>query len=407
MRRRNTAAAVATLVVAAAAALAAFGSTDSRPATAESDDASALAAEGIAFVDKARTESDPTNYPRADDALNRSLQLRPDGNWEALAGKAALAAGRHDFAGALAFAEQAKGLNPTNPFIRGVLVDALTELGRYAEAVEAAQQMVDLKPNFSSFARVSYLRELHGDVDGALAAMADALQSASAPGDRAFAAYYLGEIEWSRGDVDAAERHYRFALRADPTATNAQAGLARVAAARGDLAGAVVGFEKVVAAFPDPEVLKELAELSTATGRPDLAEERLAAAERSNADQAANGVDVNLETALFSADLRRELARGLAAAEDEWRRRQSVHVADALAWQLHAHGRDEEALEYTDRALALGTRSALFRFHRAEILWALGRTSEARADYATALAINPNFSFVYRATALARAESVR
>jgi Flp pilus assembly protein TadD len=72
-----------------------------------------------------------------------------------------------------------------------------------------------------------------------------------------------------------------------------------------------------------------------------------------------------------------------------------VFVADALAWQLHAAGRDREALVHADEALRLGTRNALFHFHRAMIESALGRRDAARADFQSALAINPHFSVIH------------
>ena len=64
----------------------------------------------------------------------------------------------------------------------GPLVDAYVELGRYGAAERALQAMVDRKPEFAGFTRVSYLRELHGDLPGALAALrARAERAATAP----------------------------------------------------------------------------------------------------------------------------------------------------------------------------------------------------------------------------------
>jgi tetratricopeptide (TPR) repeat protein len=362
-------------------------------------DAGAFAALGAAYVNEARISSDPSAYGKAERALDRSVALQPDGNWQALAGQAALAAGRHDFGTALAFAEQARALQPQSSFILGITVDALTELGRYPEAVDATQAMVDLRPNLGSYARVSYQRELHGDVEGAVEAMELARQASSSAADIAFAEYYLGELAWHRGDVDNAAGHYRSALRADPTAVQALAGLGKVSAARGDIDRAIARYERAVATFPDPEVIKELGELYVVAGQPRLAEKRFGQAAAANAEQAAGGVDINLETALFSADHGVKLDDGLAAARAEWDRRHSVHVADALAWQLFAHGNYDEALTYANEALRLGTKSAQFHFHRAEIERALGQHDRARADYRTALSINPHFSFLHEARA--------
>lgn len=360
---------------------------------ANPDDWQAWAALGAAYVDRAKNGADPSAYPLAEAALDRADALRAEPTWEIVAGRAALAAGRHDFGLALELAEQAEALKPLSAFIAGVRVDALTELGRYDEAVAAAQRMVDLRPDLSSLARVSYQRELHGDLDGAVDAMEAAMRAAGTTADRSFAAYHLGEIEWSRGRLGAAATHYADALRHDPGAASAIAGLGKVDAARGNLASAIERYNAATKSFLDPELLKELGELHLAAGEPRAAERAFAAAAHANAQQARFGVGVNLEIALLSADLDRDLDAGLAAAEAEWARRQSVHVADALAWQLFRNGRYEEALAMSDQALRIGTRHAGFHFHRAEILRALGRVADAGREYDAARSMNPHFSF--------------
>lgn len=353
----------------------------------------AWAALGSEYVTEARVASDPANYPKAEAALSRSLAINGGiENWEAVAGQGALAAGRHDFATALRFAEQAQRVKPNSSFIAGIVVDSLTELGRYPEAAAAAQAMVDLKPNMPSYARVSYQRELRGDVAGAIDAMLLARQAAGSAADQAFAEFYLGELEWNHGALEAAEAHFRTVLRLDPAAASAIAGLGKVKAARGDLPGAIDHYRDAVAVFPDPELLKELGDLYAVTGQDSQAGQAYADSERQNERQAANEVDVNLERALASADRGVGLDRGLAAAEAEWALRHSVHVADALGWQLLVNGRPAEALAYADHALSIGTRNASFHFHRAEIHRALGNRTAALADYEQAIAINPHFS---------------
>ena len=114
-----------------------------------------------------------------------------------------------------------------------------------------------------------------------------------------------------------------------------------------------------MARSPLPEYVAELANLYLALGRParPASSSALLAVQRKLAE--ANGVNGDLELALSSADHRLDLPAGLAAAEAEWSRRKSIHAADALAWQLHAHGRSAEALAYADKALGLDTRNAL------------------------------------------------
>jgi len=101
-----------------------------------------------------------------DEALKRDPQ-----NVEALIGAGTLANARHQFREALQLGEQAKAINPTVPRIYGVIADAQTELGLYDDAVQTLQTMIDMRPDLSSYSRISYARELHGDIEGAVEAM--------------------------------------------------------------------------------------------------------------------------------------------------------------------------------------------------------------------------------------------
>ena len=79
-------------------------------------------------------------------------------------------------------------------------------------------------------------------------------------------------------------------------------------------------------------------------------------------------------------------------ASNEWQRRHFADVADALAWALHADGRDAAAMPYARTAGALGARNAKYAFHLGMIELALGNAAAARADLGHARDINPNFS---------------
>jgi tetratricopeptide (TPR) repeat protein len=107
-----------------------------------------------------------------------------------------------------------------------------------------------------------------------------------------------------------------------------------------------------------------------------------------------NGVNLDLEHALFEAD-HGDARVALRSARAEWERRRSVHVADALAWALYANGRYREAADFSARALALGTPNASFRFHAGMIHLRLGDRDAARRFLADAVATNPYFSIRY------------
>ncbi|CAN5293363.1 hypothetical protein BH20ACT24_BH20ACT24_17990 [soil metagenome] len=359
------------------------------------EDWESYASLGLAYVQQARITADPSYYPRAEAALDRSLSLHASNNVSAMIGMGTLALARHEFDEALAWGERARDTNATVPAVHGVVGDALIELGRYPEAFAALQQMVDLRPDLSSYARASYARELQGDVEGALAIMRQAFDSAGSRADTAWTLHQLGELYFNSGSLDLAEQHYRRAISADETFVPAKAGVAKVAAARGRMDAAIDSYAEIVQTYPLPEYVIALADLYTATGRTSEAELQFALLEAEETLLRANGVNVDLEFALFSADHRIDLEAGLAAAEGEWARRKSVHVADALAWQLYAHERFPEALRMSEEALRLGTESALFLFHRGMIEHALGNDDDARRDLARAIEINPHFSVLW------------
>jgi tetratricopeptide (TPR) repeat protein len=354
---------------------------------------------GLAYVQQARVTADPTYYPKAEGVLTRSLDLNRDENFVGLTGLGALALARHDFAGAFKWGKEARAVNPYNGNVYGVIGDSLVELGRYAKAFRTIQRMVDLKPDLGSYARVSYARELQGDVRGAIQAMRLALGAAGTPEDASWLSYQLGELYWNSGRPDRAAVYYHRALQFDATFLPPRAGLAKAAWARGDVARAIAGYRWVVARYPLPEYVIALGDLYTLAGRPHAAASQhdlLRAEERL---YRSNGVNVDLELALFDADHGRPKA-GLTAARAEWRRRHSVQVADALAWALYRNGRSEAAVPYVRRALSLGMRNALFFFHAGMIDLALGRADDGRANLQRALAINPHFSIQHASTAM-------
>ncbi|WP_225320482.1 tetratricopeptide repeat protein [Streptomyces luteolifulvus] len=348
---------------------------------------------GLAYVEQARTKGDPARYPQAERALKRSLALQPD-NEQALAGRAALAAARHDFNNALAHAEQALEQNPYSERALCSRIDALVELGRYDEASKAAVTADSRRPGVPVFTRYAYVHELRGDVRTARSVLERALATAATPGDIAYVATALGQLAWNQGDYGTALNYYARALAADENYLPALEGRARARSASGDRAAAIKGMEDVVSRSPLPGPLVELGELYEdrgAAGDREKAEAQYALVDAWTALARANGVNADLDTALAAADHGDKRA-ALRAARAEWARRHTVHTADALAWALHVNGRDTEALPYARRATATGYRNASFLYHRGVIERATGHDKEARTSLRSALKLNPGFS---------------
>ena len=177
-----------------------------------------------------------TTAPRARCAA--ALELAPR-NAAALTERGALELSRHDFRGGLRDAPAARRLAPDGRKPFGVLVDALVELGRYGQAERALQEMVDRKPDLAAYARVSYFRELHGDLDGARDALRAAVtRRRRGGGERRLRPDAARPPRPARGRL-AAPRATREALVRFP-ATRRRARRSRACeVARGDLRGAI------------------------------------------------------------------------------------------------------------------------------------------------------------------------
>jgi len=358
-----------------------------------------LAALGEAYLQKARETGNPAYYPKAETLLRRALELAP-GSVEALTGMGALALARHQFAEALDWGQRAVQASPHRAAAYGVVADALVELGRYEEAVTVVQTMVDIRPDQAAYARVSYLRELYGDVEGAIEVMRKAV-SAGAPNSEgtAYVQVQLGVLLFTVGRFAEAEREFQIALQRVPNYGRALAGLGLVRASQGDDAAAIDLLTKAVEVMPLPEYVIALGDLYERAGRVEEAQRQYELARALARLQQASGTDLDVELALFEADHGTVDDAAVARAHSAYARRPSIHAADALAWTLYRAGRPAEAEPYAREALRLGTKDPLKLYHAGMIAHALGRTGQARAWLEQALTLNPQFSILYAAEA--------
>lgn len=362
------------------------------------DDDSAWAALGVAYVERARATADPSYYPKAEGALERSLKLQGADNFVAAAGMAALANARHDFAGALDWAQRGLDINPSNANLYGTLSDAETQLGRYADALASTQRMVDLSPDTASLARASYTWELRGDLEQARALMQRAHDDALTPAQRAFTLYYLGDLALQGGDATGALSQYEAGQRADPSYAPLLEGRARALLALGRTEEAQRDLAEAVDRLPLPGYVLAYGELLESLGRSHEADRQYALFRTEQKLFEANGVVVDVEAVLFEAD-HGDAGQAVLAAEAGLRTRPFIEMDDASAWALHRAGRDSEALVAVTRALALGTRNPLFEFHAGMIENALGHTEAGRRHLDAALAMNPAFHPLHARTA--------
>jgi len=335
------------------------------------EDLQAYALLGQALLHQVRESGDSSLYARADNAFTEALDRDPD-YLDALIGKGILAAALHDFEDAIEWAQRAQAINPWRAETLGILVDAYVELGRYDEAVEITQQMVDLRPSLDSYSRVSYIRELYGDIDGAKESMQAAVD-AGVPGTEPvlWSQIQLANLYLSQDDFANAEQLYQATLMARPDYLYGKAGLANLAIKQGDYAAAVEILEPVTTQLPLPEFIIKLADAYEAMGMTEEAEaerDLVRIIQQLNEDA---GMNMDLELAAFEVEYGPDPEASLELAQSAYDRQPTIFAADTLAWALYKNGQYEEAKQYSDEALRLGTKDPLLYEHAAEIEKAL------------------------------------
>ena len=346
---------------------------------------------GFALVQLVRETGDASGYARAEVAFREASELDP-ADPLVLVGIGAVQLGRHEFGAALDTGRQAVALDPELSAAHGVVVDALVELGRYEEAVDSLQVMVDLRADLASLARVSYLRELYGDLPGALEAMLGAARAGSVePEGQAYVGAILGTLlVWNGRPAEAREAWER-SLALVPGYAPALAGLGRLATADGDHVAAIEAFRAAADALPLPEHVIALGESTLLAGDRERAADAFALARLQTRLLQAAGVGTDLELALFEAD-HGDPALALELATRAYEERRTIRTADALAWALHRNGRSRDAVPLAEEALRLGTRDPLLRYHAGAIAAAMGDDDRARDDLALALEVDAGFS---------------
>jgi tetratricopeptide (TPR) repeat protein len=313
-----------------------------------------------AYMQKARETADFNFNAHADAAITRSLKIDPD-NYDGLKLRTKLQLTYHRFAEALETTHQLQAFRNDDHDVWGQMTDALVELGDYPAAVKAAQTMVDLRPDSASYARVSYLRSLHGDTQGAIDAMTAALKSANPndPEGVAWCHVQLGNELTNAGKLEEAEREFDIALRIFPNHSLALQSKARARVAAGDLNEAVAIYEREP---NSADAAQALGDLFIRLGKPDAAKaafEKFENLERENAALERSWRHmVN-----FWLDHDQNLAEALKLASTEYESRKDIFTCDSLAWALFKNGRVADAKKVIREALRTGTKDQRINDH--------------------------------------------
>ena len=336
---------------------------------------------GWAFVAKARASYDPGFYKMAEQCA-LCMESKKPGSSEALLLRGHVLHNLHRFGEAEVLARKlvaGRGLW----FDYGLLGDVLLEQGELAEAVDAYQQMMDQKPSPQAYCRSAHVRWLTGDLPGAMELMRMAAGASGSvdPESAAWAHARLALFKLQAGSSAKASSLVDGALVLRPDYAPALLVRGRILLAEGDHAEAVRSLREAARLNPLPEYQWVLLDALAAAGH----REEAAVVEARLMERGA--LDDPRTFALYLATTGKDAGRALALAEKELEVRADVFTLDALAWALHASGRQDEARKLSVRALSEGTEDARLFLHAGAIAAAAGDTEEAERFLGRAVAI--------------------
>jgi len=344
----------------------------------------------LALSRRARETSDVKFYNDAEAALQKSFEISP-GNFDGERIHVWLLLGKHEFAAALQEGTKLNRKMPDDVMIYGFLTDANVELGNYDAAEAACQRMLDLRTgNLPAVTRAAYLRELFGNVDGALELMNMAFQSTppAQAEDGAWILTQMAHLQLATGNLDKSEKLLRQALAMFPGYHYALGNLAKVRIQQKRYAEAVELLRQRYHAAPHAENLYDLAEALQLAGRTDEAQKAFAEFEQKSLAETNRGDNSNHELIFYYADHANQPAKALEVAQREIARRHDVFTLDAYAWALYVNGQYAEARKRIETALEVGIRDGKIFRHAGEIALKAGDEPAAERYLREAVQLN-------------------
>jgi len=351
------------------------------------------------YIQEARVSGRHHDYfPIADGILAEIFRRSPD-NFEANVLASGMMMTKHDFTDAKKTIEKAIAKNPYNSGAYGVLCDANVELGNYDEAVKAVDKMMNARPDLRSYARASYLRELHGDRNGAIEAMKMAADAgASGEENREWALYNLGNIFLNWGKLDTAEFIYKGILEERPNYAYAMSGLAMISAARKNYGEAVEWLVQAAHVLPEHIFVEQLADIYQAMGQTESAHEMEQKAISAFMLHEKDGWNVDREYALFCLNHNINIPEATKRAESQYKIRPSnIDAADTYAWALYKSGSAANAVPVIEQALQMKSINSNLHYHAGMIYAKADNSEKAISELKSAL--NENLAVIAQSDA--------
>ena len=318
-------------------------------------------------------------------------------NFNGLVFKSLIYMSQHHFADGLVVAHKAQQINPYNAYVYGLLVDGNVEMGNYDTAVAYADKMVAVRPDLTSYSRVSYLREIFGDYPAAINAMKMAVE-AGGPGDEhtEWTRYQLANLYQKTGDYKKADTLYEESLSMRPNYAYALSGIAQIEMASKNYAKAISLYQKADSLVDDYAIKEELVDAYQQSG------------EKAKANQLSKEVidelNANSQAAVTNQNLGhyadRELAyaylkigdndKALEHAMMEYNRRpNNIDVNETVAWVYYCKADYAKAVPYINTALRTHSKNPILLSRAALIYYKSGNTPLAKATIAETSLQNP------------------
>ena len=333
----------------------------------------------MAYVQESRVTGDHAYYDEATLRLVAEVLEKEPQNFEALSIKATVLLSQHHFSEALTESLNVVKLNPDAAFGYGLLCDAYVELGNYDEAVKSADKMNELRPDLRSYSRIAYLREIHGDYDGAKKAMEMAVKAGITGFEQTeWCRTQLGKLYEQTGDLANAEKEYKIALEVRPDYAFALAGMGRLATLKGNYTEGVSLLEQATKNMNDPSFYDYTSDayyLGNQRAKAEEVAKKLIATLGGYHNESPNDkhdttipqhghyTDKELAEAYLKIS---DLSHALSHVTLEYQRRpDNIDVNELMAWVLYKNGDNGQALTHIEKAMRTGSQ-------KPSLLWKAG-----------------------------------
>jgi tetratricopeptide (TPR) repeat protein len=348
------------------------------------------------YIQEARNTGNFNYYNEAALKCISAVLEKDSKNFEALTFKATILLSQHRFSDGLAIATEVQKLYPYNAYVYGLLVDSYVESGKYKEAIEAADKMISIRPDNRSYSRIAYLREIHGDLTGAMEAMKLAVDAGS-PGDEntEWCRVQLGKLCEKTGKVNEAKMHYTIASDNRKNYPYALAGLARIAAEEKNYSKALDLYMQADSLIPDHTFKEGLAEIYNLTGENErakkVAEEILNYMKKFSSAGGNKNEGQNEDHEMAHAYMGvNNYDKALEYALKEYNRRSAnIEVNETVAIVYYAKGEYANAVPFIETALKTNCKNPELRCHAGLIYAKAGNKIKAKMFLNEALKNDP------------------